>query len=176
MWSKYEIDSIYKLYSQLEPAGLPELLEFLSQEEREAIASCGKLTVANLRDYLLVPKHNRTPKTIRLTRLNYKFDLNDWLQEIEPLIAGPCDIRIGYSFIAKAKDELIFVFCPKALAPYKAQVKNKTELKEFFSQVKSMKEPDHLENTFFSTLSGSAFTESGYTPFKLVSNTIWISK
>ena len=176
MWLKPEIDAFYKLYSQLEPAGLPELLEFLTQKEREAIASCGKLTIQNLRNYLLVPKHNRTPKTVRLTRLNFKFDLNEWLQEIEPLITGPCDIRIGYSFIATANNEFIFVFCPKALAPYRAEVKNRTELKEFFNQVKSMKEPDHLENTFFSTFAGNPFTESGYTPFKLVSNTIWISK
>ena len=176
MWSKYEIDSIYKLYSQLETNALPELLEFLTEKELEAIASCGKLTIQNLRNHLLVPKHKRTPKTIRLTRLNFKFDLNEWLQEIEPLITCPLDIRIGYSFIAKANNECIFVFCPKSLAPYKAEVKNRTELKEFFSQVKSMKEADHLENTFFSTLAGSAFTESGYSPFKLVSNTIWISK
>ena len=176
MWSKYEIDSIYKLYSQVEPAALPELLQFLTEKELAAIASCGKLTIQNLRNFVLVPKHNREPKTIRLTRLNFKFDLNAWLQEIEPLISCPLDIQIGYSFIAKAKNECIFVFCPKALAPYRAEVKNKTELKEFFSRLQSMKEPDHLENTFFSTLSGSAFTESGYTPFKLVSNTIWISK
>ena len=176
MWLKSEIDSIYKLYSQLEPAGLQELLEFLTEKELEAIASCGKVTIPNLRNFLLVPKHNRTPKTVRLTRLNFKFDLNEWLQEIEPLINCPCDIRIGYSFIAKAKDEFIFVFCPKALAPYKAAVKNKTELREFFSRIQSMKEPDHLENTFFSTLAGNPFTESGYSPFRLVSNTIWISK
>ena len=176
MWSKYEIDSIYKLYSQLGTDVQPEFLEFLNEKELAAIASCGKLTIQNLRNFVLVPKHNRIPKTLRLTRLNFKFDLNEWLQEIEPLIRCPLDIKIGYSFIAKAKDEFIFVFCPKALAPYKAAVKNKTELREFFSRIQSMKEPDHLENTFFSTLAGNPFTESGYSPFRLVSNTIWISK
>ena len=176
MWSKFEIDSIYKLYSKLEFEALPEFLQFLTEKELAAIASCGKLTIQNLRNFVLVPKHNRTPKTLRLTRLNFKFDLNEWLQEIEPLIRCPLDIKIGYSFIAKAKNERIFVFCPKALAPYKAAVKNKTELREFFSRIQSMKEPDHLENTFFSTLAGNPFTESGYSPFRLVSNTIWISK
>ena len=62
MWPKYEIDSIYKLYSQLEMNALPELLEFLTEKELEAIASCGKLTVQNLRNFVLVPKHNREPK------------------------------------------------------------------------------------------------------------------
>ena len=176
MWSKYEIDSIYKLYSQLDTDAQPEFLEFLNEKELAAIASCGKLTIQNLRNFVLVPKHNRIPKTLRLTRLNFKFDLNEWLQEIEPLIRCPLDIKIGYSFIAKAKNERIFVFCPKALAPYRAEVKNKTELKEFFKRLQSMTDADHLENTFFSTLAGSAFTESGYTPYKLVSNTIWITK
>ena len=77
MWSKYEIDSIHKLYSQLDVDAHPGFLEFLNEKELAAIASCGKLTIQNLRNFVLVPKHNRIPKTLRLTRLNFKFDLND---------------------------------------------------------------------------------------------------
>ena len=173
MWLKSEIDSLRKLYAELDDQSI---FDFLNEKDLAAIAGCGKLTISNLRNFLLVPKHNKNPKTIRITRLNYNFDLNEWLREIEPLITCPLDISIGYSFMATKKDEYIYVFCPKALASYKAHVETKPQLNEFINKLKSLKEADHLENTFFKTFSGSAFTESGYAPIKLVSNTIWISK
>lgn len=173
MWKEFEINSFYELYSKVDNQSASD---FLTEKDLAAIANCGKLTVLNLRNFLVVPKHNRSPKTIRLTRLNYNFDLYDWLRDIGDSIECPVDIKIGYSFIAKAKEEYIYVFCPKALASYKAKVQTQTQLNQFISEFKTLKDVDHLSNTFFKTFSGSAFTSSGYIPVKLVSNTIWISK
>ena len=89
----------------------------------------------------------------------------------------PMRIEIGYSFLAQAKEEIIYVFCPKALASYSASLNSKTEYLDFLNEVKSIKEPQHLQNTFMSTTeSGSPFTASGYKPLSLIANTIWITK
>ena len=176
MWLKSEIESLAKLYDNLEDENIAE---YIPSEALAAINSYGPLTLMNLRNYMLVPKHNKNPKTIRLTRLCENLNLAEWLEQIQSAISPsfPMRIEIGYSFLAQAKEEIIYVFCPKALASYSASLNSKTEYKNFLEKVKSIKEPQHLQNTFLSTSeSGSPFTASGYRPLSLISNTIWITK
>ena len=176
MWLKSEIEGLAKLYDNLDDENIAE---FISTEALNAINNYGPLTLMNLRNYMLVPKHNRNPKTIRLTRLSETLDLKNWLEQIQSVISPsfPMRIEIGYSFLAQAKEEIIYVFCPKALASYSASLNSKTEYLNFLNEVKSIKEPQHLQNTFMSTTeSGSPFTASGYKPLSLIANTIWITK
>lgn len=174
MWVKSEIDALAKLYDELEE----ENLDYLPSEELRAIQNCGWQTVTNLRNWMLVPKHNKNPKTIRLTRLNTNLNLKTWLEKIEKTLAisFPMKIQIGYSFLAKTKEEIIFVFCPKALASYSATINSKSDFTKFLDEVKELKDFEHLQNTFLSTDTGSPFTTSGYRPHLLISNTIWITK
>ena len=175
MWLKSEIDELAKLYGELED----ELVtDYLSTEALSAIQNCGPFTIYNLRNWMLVPKHNKNPKTLRLTRLCKSLDLEDWLMQIQQKInpSFPITIEIGFSFLARAKEEVIFIFCPKALASYSVTANSKTEFTNFMNKVKSMKDSEHLQNTFLNQEAGTAFTASGYRPLSLISNTIWITK
>ena len=176
MWLNSEIESLAKLYENLEDENIADLIP---SEALTAINNYGPLTLMNLRNYMLVPKHTKNPKTIRLTRLSQNLDLANWLEQIQSAIVPsfPMRIEIGYSFLAQAKEEIIYVFCPKALASYSASLESKTDYIHFLDKVKSIKESQHLQNTFLSTTeSGSPFTASGYRPLSLISNTIWITK
>ena len=97
MWLKSEIEGLAKLYDNLDDENIAE---FISTEALNAINNYGPLTLMNLRNYMLVPKHNRNPKTIRLTRLSETLDLEKWLEQIQSVISPsfPMRIEIGFSF------------------------------------------------------------------------------
>ena len=175
MWLKSEIDELASLYDEVEDQ---KIIDYLSTEALAAIQSCGPITVSNLRNYMLVPKHNLNPKTIRLSRLVKNLDLKIWLEKIENVLIPtfPMTVEIGFSFLAQKNEEIIYVFCPKALASYTGKFVSKTKYQEFLNEVKSKKKDEHLQNTFFNTISGNPFTTSGYRPLCLISNTIWITK
>ena len=128
----------------------------------------------------MVIQHNLEWKTLRFTRIvEPGFNTGTWLKSILKHIRfnDLLLIHVGFSFIATNKDEKIYLFCPKSLAPYTAKCIDKTEAMDFADDLEKMNQSEHLENTFINTTdTGNPFEESGYCPVNLVCNYIWITK
>ena len=106
------------------------------------------------------------------------FNCGTWLKEILENIRSSeiMYIQVGFSFIAHNKQNKIYLFCPKALAPYTLKCTDKSEATAFAEKLEKMTQRDHMENTFIQTEIGNPFNESGYCPDILVANYIWITK
>ena len=118
-------------------------------------------------------------KTLRFTRLvEPDFNCGTWLKTILEKVRSSeiMYIQVGFSFIALNKQNKIYLFCPKALAPYTVKCTDKSEATAFADKLEKMTQNEHLENIFLKTETGNPFNESGYCPNILVANYIWISK
>ena len=117
---------------------------------------------------------------MRFTRIvEPGFNTGTWLKSIIKNIRfnDLLLIHVGFSFIATNKDEKIYLFCPKSLAPYTAKCLDKKEAMDFADGLEKMTLVEHLQNTFINTTdTGNPFEESGYCPVNLVCNYIWITK
>ena len=100
---------------------------------------------------------------MRFTRIvEPGFNTGTWLKSILKHIRfnDLLLIHVGFSFIATNKDEKIYLFCPKSLAPYTAKCIDKTEAMDFADDLEKMNQSEHLQNTFINTTdTGNPFEE-----------------
>ena len=178
MYTESEIKKLNGLYSKI-PTQIPE--DFLDDAEVELIRDKG-LSYYNIRNYLFVPKHHKKAETtIRFQRLMLDFDLGDWLKQIAYNIRYTPDmlIEIGFSFIVKVgidtgkKD---YMYANKNMPAYRQKLTTPEEFHKFAEDIGKLKPSDHLSKTFWQADDQARFRRSGWTPHKIVSCYIWLTK
>ena len=130
-----------------------------------------------------MPKHKADRKTVRFVRLMTGFDVGSWLGEILQYLSISVDmkIRIGFSFIGV---QMIKHHIPKYTyfwaAPDLCEIEGKfyypDDAAKFAEDLKGVKEPQYLTQTFLKSQSGKIFDTSGIGPHVLIACYIWITK
>ena len=178
MFLKSEITDFNSLYANVNDDNIED---FLDDREVELIKQKG-LTYYNLRNYLFVPKHHeKLGSTIRFQRLwTDDFDLGKWLNQIgdELAISPDTTIEISNSFICKVgiSDKKTYMFAAKSLAAHSRKISSYNEFQEFANEIEQYSYYDHLHKAFWDANDMNRFHQSGWIPFKLVCNYIWITK
>ena len=111
------------------------------------------------------------------------FDVGSWLGEILQYLSISVDmkIRIGFSFIGV---QMIKHHIPKYTyfwaAPDLCEIEGKfyypDDAAKFAEDLKGVKEPQYLTQTFLKSQSGKIFDTSGIDPHALIACYIWITK
>ena len=177
MFLKSEVGKLEKLYETV-PA--QELEDFLEEDEVELIKDKG-LAYFSLKNFVFVPKtYDKGDSTLRFQRLALDLDLGDWLKSIANNIRYSPDmlLEVAFSFIVKVGigSEKEYMFAPKVLAPYRKKLSSKLEFLQFAEEIGKMKESAHLSNVFWEAHDQERFRRSGWTPYRLVCNYIWLTK
>jgi len=180
MFEKAEISELESFYEDIQDE---QIESFLDPDEVQLIKQNFGLAYENLRNYVFVPKrHEENRTTIRLQRLNTSsFDLGDWLKKIAYSINYSPDmvIEVGYSFICRSGKNMSgmnYVFTAKGFASYTKKFSTSDELIEFAEELGKLKETDLLRETFWIANAHKRFQRSGWVPYALVCNYIWLTK
>ena len=106
-------------------------------------------------------------------------DLVDWLQEIRDCLwYQKTMIWIGFSFLCEnvKTGDIIYIFSCIQLAPYHKKFSSVKRFNDFIDEFKGKTHHDILNETFISQKEDNPFANSGFRPYKLVCNYIWIRK
>ena len=135
------------------------------------------------RNYYWQPKKPKGLMTIRLVRLmSEEYNPGTFLKQIVPYLTVGIDVRVkvGFSFIAVRYEgglpEFSYFFAAEDLCTINKLFLTREKLKEFADNLEKMTHDDLLHETFLASKSGERFTDSGFTPFQLIANYIWIRK
>ena len=113
-------------------------------------------------------------------RLVHKFNLYEWMMEVGECLrlSTPVTIWIGFSLIVK--DELnqrFYIYAIRQLSSWNFKFTSREQfnflVKDTFKEISLH---DLLHQTYISTKDDNPFFKSGFRPYKLVCNYLWIRK
>ena len=109
----------------------------------------------------------------------HEFEIFSWLESIGDCLSYKPSIQvwIGFSFFAKDENsELIYIYAVRQLCSYQFQFYSKSQYAGFLQIFKNIGLDELLHTTFISQREENPFWKSGFRPFKLVSNYVWLRK
>ena len=135
------------------------------------------------RNHFWQPNNSRGLTTIRLVRLmNGEYNPGTFLKQLVPYVTVGIDIdvKVGFSFIAvkyiAGEPKFSYFFAARDLCTINKLLLTREKLKEFAENLEKMTYDDLLHETFLASKSGERFTDSGFVPFQLIANYMWIRK
>ena len=109
----------------------------------------------------------------------HDLDLVSWLEEIrDAILYEPTNLWVGFSFLChnSKNDSVIYIFAAMQLATYHTKFSSRSKLNDFIDDFKGKNHHDLLEETFVAQQDDNPFSSSGFRPYKLVCNYVWIRK
>ena len=147
--------------------------DILTDDEKEILVNKNLIC-----DDLIVTKSRRTMMLKKIVMFD-SFDLLTLVKEINLVVKGPYEIRIGFSFIAqtkKSRNIYFFSIRARCLNQETRMIRTKRHYDNLCNYLEPLSYNDILQKVFDINNTLHPFEESGYRPKKLITCSIWLTK